>query len=145
MREGDPKSTFQALAFELWRKVPMPMVPLMKTLDVMALVRLSRKRGNKFKYAPLLVYRKGGSPDGGLLSASGGRQADPVRPAGRQYGGGHQGWRHFWSGYSGKFVNFEISSWQHRMGDFLCAAYVQEFACRKPFRSICTVMATITA
>ena len=78
MREGDPKSTFQALAFELWRKVPMPMVPLMKTLDVMALVRLSRKRGYKFKYAPLLVYRKGGSQYGGLLPAPGGGQVDAI-------------------------------------------------------------------
>ena len=48
MREVDPKSTSRALAFELWRKAPMPMVPLMKTLDVSPLVRLSRKRGYKF-------------------------------------------------------------------------------------------------
>ena len=48
MREVDPKSTSRALAFELWRKAPMPMVTLMKTLDVSPLVRLSRKRGYKF-------------------------------------------------------------------------------------------------
>ena len=48
MREVYPKSTSRALAFELWRKAPMPMVTLMKTLDVSPLVRLSRKRGYKF-------------------------------------------------------------------------------------------------
>lgn len=48
MREVDPKSTSRAMAFELWMQAPMPMVTLMKTLDVTALVRLSRKRGYKF-------------------------------------------------------------------------------------------------
>ena len=48
MKEVDPQSTSRALAFELWMKAPMPMVTLMKTLDVTALVRLSRKRGYKF-------------------------------------------------------------------------------------------------
>ena len=48
MKEVDPKSTSRALAFELWMKAPMPMVTLMKTLDVTTLVRLSRKRGYKF-------------------------------------------------------------------------------------------------
>ena len=45
MREVDPKNTSRALAFDLWMKAPMPMVTLMKTLDVTALVR---KRGYKF-------------------------------------------------------------------------------------------------
>ena len=44
MKEVDPKSTSRALAFELWMKAPMPMVTLMKTLDVTALVRMSRKK-----------------------------------------------------------------------------------------------------
>ena len=48
MKEVDPQSTSRALAFELWMQAPMPMVTLMKTLDVTALVRLSRKRGYKF-------------------------------------------------------------------------------------------------
>ena len=48
MKEVDPQSTSRALAFELWMKAPMPMVTLMKTLDVSPLVRLSRKRGYKF-------------------------------------------------------------------------------------------------
>ena len=38
MREVDPQSTSRALAFELWMKAPMPMVTLIKTLDVTALV-----------------------------------------------------------------------------------------------------------
>lgn len=48
MKEVDPKSTSRTLAFELWMKAPMPMVTLMKTLDVTPLVRLSRKRNLKF-------------------------------------------------------------------------------------------------
>lgn len=48
MKEVDPKSTSRALAFALWMKAPMPMVTLMKTLDVTPLVRLSRKRNLKF-------------------------------------------------------------------------------------------------
>ena len=48
MREVDPKSTPRALAFELWSKAPMPMVTLIKTLDVTPLVRLSQKRNYKF-------------------------------------------------------------------------------------------------
>ena len=48
MREVDPNHTPRALAFELWMNAPMPMVTLMKTLDVTQLVRLSRKRGFKF-------------------------------------------------------------------------------------------------
>ena len=47
MREVDPKSTPRALAFELWNKAPMPMVTLMKTLDVTPLVHLSRNRNYK--------------------------------------------------------------------------------------------------
>lgn len=48
MREVDSQSTSRALAFELWMKAPMPMVTLMKSLDVTALVRLSRKQNYKF-------------------------------------------------------------------------------------------------
>lgn len=47
MEELDPKKTGRAAAFELWMKAPMPMVTLVKTLDVTRLVRLSR-RGLKF-------------------------------------------------------------------------------------------------
>lgn len=47
MEELDPKKTSRAAAFGLWMKAPMPMVTLVKTLDVTRLVRLSR-RGLKF-------------------------------------------------------------------------------------------------
>ena len=48
MKEVDPKMTSRALAFALWMKAPMPMVTLMKTLDVTPLVHMSRKQGYKF-------------------------------------------------------------------------------------------------
>ena len=48
MREVDPKSTPRGQAFALWMKAPMPMVTLMKTLDVTPLVRMSRRRGYPF-------------------------------------------------------------------------------------------------
>ena len=54
MREVDPQSTSRALAFELWMKAPVPMVTLMKTLDVTALVRLSRK--GKYQFNMLLCW-----------------------------------------------------------------------------------------
>ena len=44
----DPKMTTRAAAFDLWMSAPNPMVTFFKTLDVMPLVRLSRKRGLKF-------------------------------------------------------------------------------------------------
>ena len=48
MHQVDPKKTRRAEAFELWMKAPMPMVTLLKTLDVTNLVRFSRRRGMKF-------------------------------------------------------------------------------------------------
>ena len=48
MREVDPNTTPRARAFALWMQAPMPMVTLLKTLDITPLVRLSRKRGWKF-------------------------------------------------------------------------------------------------
>lgn len=44
----DPKSTTRAAAFELWMNAPNPMVTFFKTIDVMPLVKLSRKRELKF-------------------------------------------------------------------------------------------------
>ena len=44
----DPKTTTRAAAYELWMKAPNPMVTFFKTVDVMNLVRLSKKRGLKF-------------------------------------------------------------------------------------------------
>lgn len=48
MREVDPNTTPRAQAFELWMQAPMPMVTLLKTLDVTPLVHRSRKQGLKF-------------------------------------------------------------------------------------------------
>lgn len=43
MRQVDPKATPRAMSYELYIDAPMPMVTLFKTLDVTALVRLSKK------------------------------------------------------------------------------------------------------
>lgn len=48
MQEVNPKDTSRAYAFEMWMKSPMPMVTLIKTLDVSRLCTISRKRGMKF-------------------------------------------------------------------------------------------------
>ena len=44
----NPKETKRAFAFEMWLNAPMPMVTLVKTMDVSRLARLSRKSGVKF-------------------------------------------------------------------------------------------------
>lgn len=48
MQEINPKETTRAYAFEMWMKAPMPMVTLIKTLDVSRLRRNSRRHGLKF-------------------------------------------------------------------------------------------------
>lgn len=48
MQETNPKQTTRAYAFEMWMKAPMPMVTLIKTLDVSPIRRISRRRGVKF-------------------------------------------------------------------------------------------------
>lgn len=48
MQEVNPKETTRAYAFEMWMKSPMPMVTLIKTLEVTGLRNISRKRGLKF-------------------------------------------------------------------------------------------------
>lgn len=47
-QEINPKDTTRAYAFEMWMKAPMPMVTLIKTVDVTQLRRISKKRGLKF-------------------------------------------------------------------------------------------------
>ena len=47
-RETNPQETTRAQAFELWMSSPMPMVTLVKTLDVTRLVKVSEKSGMKF-------------------------------------------------------------------------------------------------
>lgn len=46
--EINPKETTRAQAFELWMSSPMPMVTLVKTLDVTHLVRICRRKGKSF-------------------------------------------------------------------------------------------------
>ncbi len=46
--EINPQETKRASAFELWMTSPMPMVTLVKTLDVSKVLKLSRKSGIKF-------------------------------------------------------------------------------------------------
>jgi chloramphenicol O-acetyltransferase type A len=46
--EINPQETKRAFAFEMWLNAPMPMVTLVKTLNVSPLMKLSKKTGIKF-------------------------------------------------------------------------------------------------
>lgn len=46
--EINPQETKRAYAFEMWLNAPMPMVTLVKTLNVSPLMKLSKKTGVKF-------------------------------------------------------------------------------------------------
>jgi chloramphenicol O-acetyltransferase type A len=46
--EVNPQETKRAFAFEMWMTAPMPMVTLVKTMNVSRLERLSKKTGVKF-------------------------------------------------------------------------------------------------
>lgn len=46
--EINPQETKRAYAFEMWLNAPMPMVTLVKTMNVSRLVNLSKKTGVKF-------------------------------------------------------------------------------------------------
>lgn len=48
MHEVNPADTTRGYAFDMWMKAPMPMVTLIKTLDVSRLMRISRRHGLKF-------------------------------------------------------------------------------------------------
>ena len=48
MQEVNPAQTTRAYAFEMWMKAPMPMVTLIKVLDVSRLRKICRKRDLKF-------------------------------------------------------------------------------------------------
>ena len=47
-REIDPQESNRAEAFSLWMSSPMPMVTLVKMLNVSRLVKVSKKSGMKF-------------------------------------------------------------------------------------------------
>ena len=46
--EINPQETKRAFAFEMWMSAPMPMVTLVKTMDVSKLIKISKKSGIKF-------------------------------------------------------------------------------------------------
>ena len=46
--EVQPQETKRAFAFEMWMTAPMPMVTLVKTMNVSKLMKLSKKSGVKF-------------------------------------------------------------------------------------------------
>ena len=54
MKEVNPQETTRAYAFEMWMNAPIPMVTFFKTLDVLNLVKISRKR--KLKFNMLMCY-----------------------------------------------------------------------------------------
>ena len=54
VREIAPERSRRAAAFSLWNRAPMPMVTLMKTVDVTRLVRFSRRR--RYKVNMLLCW-----------------------------------------------------------------------------------------
>lgn len=54
VREIIPEHSRRADAFALWNRAPMPMVTLMKTLDVTHLVRFSRR--HRYKINMLLCW-----------------------------------------------------------------------------------------
>ena len=57
MREINPEETTRAEAFRLWMDAPMPMVTLIKTVDVTRLVRFSRRKGLKLNMLMCCVGR----------------------------------------------------------------------------------------
>lgn len=61
MHEIDPAQTTRAYAFEMWMQAPMPMVTLIKTLDVSRLRRISRQYGLKFNMLMLWCVGKAAS------------------------------------------------------------------------------------
>lgn len=61
MHEVNPAETTRAYAFETWMKAPMPMVTLLRTLDVTRLRRLSHRRGLKFNMLMCLCIGRAAS------------------------------------------------------------------------------------
>ena len=48
MKEINPKETTRAYAFDMWMQAPNPMVTFFKTLNVLPLLKISRRKGLKF-------------------------------------------------------------------------------------------------
>jgi len=62
MEEVDPKQTSRAYAFEMWIDAPMPMVTILKKLDISRLVRIGRRKGLKLNM--LMCYCIGRAASG---------------------------------------------------------------------------------
>jgi len=60
-KEINPEKTTRASAFNLWMTSPMPMVTLVKTLDVSHLVKVARRR--KMQFNMLLCWCIGKSAE----------------------------------------------------------------------------------
>ena len=56
--EINPQETKRAFAFEMWMSAPMPMVTLVKTMDVSKLIKISKKSGIKFNTLMCLCFGK---------------------------------------------------------------------------------------
>lgn len=54
VKELDPTQTKRAAAFDAWRNAPMPMLTMLKTLNVTNLVRISRRE--KLKFTMLMCW-----------------------------------------------------------------------------------------
>lgn len=61
MKEVNPKETARAYAFEMWMNAPMPMVTLIRQLDVSRLVKASRRSGMKFNMLMCLCIGRAAS------------------------------------------------------------------------------------
>lgn len=62
MEEVDPKQTSRAYAFEMWIDAPMPMVTILKKLDISRLMRIGRRKGLKLNM--LICYCIGRAASG---------------------------------------------------------------------------------
>lgn len=61
MKEVNPKETARAYAFEMWMNAPIPMVTLIRQLDVSRLVKASRRSGMKFNMLMCLCIGRAAS------------------------------------------------------------------------------------
>ena len=59
-QEIDPQTTSRTSASHLWMSSPMPMVTLVKTLDITRLVRYSRRQHTSLNMLLRLAHRQGG-------------------------------------------------------------------------------------
>lgn len=68
-QEVDVTETNRAAAFELWMSSPMPMVTLVKTMDVSRLVKFCKRNRMSFNMALCWCIGKACKPDTRILHA----------------------------------------------------------------------------